>query len=196
MIKLDCFCPLCNQASLMSAESKSGSSTFRVLFVCLGNICRSPLAEGVFLEYARTDSTLKDAGFTNVEADSCGTAGYHSGEAPDSRSQAVARKHGFNIGSHQARRLSDDDFSSFNMIVCMDDSNYSETKRRSQRSGVTSTASIHKFLEFLPEANKKFGEIPDPYYGDKEDFEQVYQLLQSGMPQMVSNIVSNHSSKM
>src|SRR4051794_4947147 len=98
------------------------------------------------------------------------------------------------ILQHRARQLNNDDFTSFNMIVCMDDSNFSDTKRKSSKTQCT--ASIHKFLEFLPEANKRIGEIPDPYYGDKEDFEQVYGLLKSGMPQMISDIVSNQSSRM
>eukprot|EP00475_Leptophrys_vorax_P043035 TRINITY_DN8156_c0_g1_i1.p1 TRINITY_DN8156_c0_g1~~TRINITY_DN8156_c0_g1_i1.p1 ORF type:complete len:179 (+),score=51.24 TRINITY_DN8156_c0_g1_i1:100-636(+) len=174
------------------AEERKASTSFRVLFVCLGNICRSPLAEGVFLNFVgKEDSTLAAADITNVEADSCGTAGYHTGEAPDSRSQAVARAHGFSISSHRARRLSDSDFTSFNMIVCMDDSNYSETKRRGKKNG---SGSIHKFLEFLPDSNKSFGEIPDPYYGDKDDFEQVYQLLHSGMPQLIKHIADHNTS--
>jgi protein-tyrosine phosphatase len=178
--------------SEMSALDEEKSTRLRVLFVCLGNICRSPLAEGVFLQYTRHDKSLADIGITDIQADSCGTAGYHTGELPDLRSRKTANLHNFSIEKHRARQLSDADFESFDMIICMDDSNFSETKRRGNKSAKC-YASIHRFLDFMPEESKHFGEIPDPYYGDQKDFEQVYHLLNSGMPALVSHIISTRN---
>jgi protein-tyrosine phosphatase len=155
-----------------------------ILFVCLGNICRSPLAEGVFLHYGKTNHPSM-----SIEADSCGTYGGHSGESPDSRSRQVALKYGFDISAHKARKLRTEDFQKFDYIICMDDSNYSDVLRSKPKDHVK--AEIFRFVEFLPkEECKNVREIPDPYYGDKSDFDYVYQLLNKGMPNLFSKITS------
>lgn len=173
--------------------AESDTRVVRVLFVCLGNICRSPLAEGVFLFNSKKHSDwLFDGNGVeySVEAESCGTAGYHSGESPDSRSQEVARKHGFDISRQRARQITHEDFDCFDYIVTMDDSNYQSVKHL-MKSAKKTKASLHKFVEFMePNDVSQFGEIPDPYYGGKREFEQVYQLLDKGMPSLFNLIKS------
>jgi protein-tyrosine phosphatase len=137
-----------------------------VLFVCLGNICRSPLAEGVFRSVLAAEG--KDGG---VHIDSAGTNGYHTGEAPDDRSVLVARQHGIDISGQRCRQLKAEDFLSFDLILGMDRANVAAIAARrpanfSAESGLFSEIA-------LGEAS----EIPDPYYGAGADFERVYRMV-------------------
>lgn len=134
-----------------------------VLMVCLGNICRSPLAEGI----------LKDKVDTNkVFVDSAGTAGYHIGKAPDSRSIAVAKKYGIDIRRQACRQLKSSDLDNFDLIFAMDISNYENilklSKNKEQRQ---------KIKLLLNDGNTIDQEVPDPYYGGKDGFEHVFQLI-------------------
>jgi protein-tyrosine phosphatase len=138
----------------------------KVLFVCLGNICRSPLAEGVF-GYRAKQAEL------SVETDSAGTAGWHSGDPPDARSIAVASAHGIHL-EHKARRLELRDFNAFDYILAMDYANYYAILRESEKAP-DSHAQIRMVMDFAPQAALK--EVPDPYYGDIEGFEKVFNLL-------------------
>ncbi|GAA6029959.1 hypothetical protein JCM8097_009189 [Rhodosporidiobolus ruineniae] len=131
-----------------------------VLFVCLGNICRSPLAEAVFADIC------KKRGFDDIEVDSAGTGGYHVGEAPDERSVAVCKKHGVPINS-RCRQLQKSDFTSFDYVIGMDKSNMSNIERVKPRNA---TATIAMF--------GSYGDgrvIEDPYYGGPNGFEETYQ---------------------
>ena len=137
-----------------------------VLFVCLGNICRSPLAEGVF----RSVLAAKGRG-DGVFIDSAGTNGYHTGELPDERSIAVAGRHGIDISTQKCRQLTAGDFTRFELIVGMDRENIATIQRR--RPG-NATAEVGMFYELaLGEAKQ----IPDPYYGTSVDFERVYRMI-------------------
>ncbi|MEK1891168.1 MAG: low molecular weight protein-tyrosine-phosphatase [Phyllobacterium sp.] len=137
-----------------------------VLFVCLGNICRSPLAEGVFR------SVLAGEGkHLSVEIDSAGTNGYHTGEAPDRRSIHVARNHGIDISDQRCRQLTHRDFTRFDLLVGMDRANMATIATRRPGGG---TATIGLFNEF---ALGDPAEIPDPYYGSDADFERVYRMV-------------------
>lgn len=138
----------------------------KVLCVCLGNICRSPMAESVLQE------TLEDKGYGNtVSVESAGTASYHIGEWPDPRTIEVLVKHGNNRKS-KARQAVSEDFHNYDFILAMDHSNYADLE--ALNSG-DSKAELHLFREFdsMPE-NKV---VPDPYYGGKDGFEQVYQMV-------------------
>jgi protein-tyrosine phosphatase len=137
-----------------------------VLFVCLGNICRSPLAEGVFR------SVLVAEGKGNgVLIDSAGTNGYHTGELPDERSIAVASRHGIDISAQRCRQLTADDFTRFDLIIGMDREDVATIKMR--RPSVA-TAEVGMFYELaLGDATQ----IPDPYYGTNVDFERVYRMI-------------------
>jgi protein-tyrosine phosphatase len=140
----------------------------KILFVCLGNICRSPTAEGVVRAIAEREYPgLK------VELDSAGTADYHVGEAPDRRTIAVARRRGYEIGSLRARQLQRDDFNRFDHILAMDRANLSSLERLLPEQA---TVRIGLFMDFAPDSG--FIEVPDPYYGGSEDFERVLDLCE------------------
>jgi len=138
----------------------------RILFVCLGNICRSPTAEGVFRDLVR-----KAGPALEVHIDSAGTAGYHIGEAPDPRSRGAALKRGIDIGDLRARQITRTDFTTFDWILAMDRDNLRdlEAKRPSD-----ARAKLALFLDFAPQTGRS--EVPDPYYGGDADFERVLDL--------------------
>jgi protein-tyrosine phosphatase len=144
--------------------------THRVLFVCLGNICRSPTAEGVL----RGIAAREFAGLP-LYVDSAGTADYHVGEPPDRRTVAAARRRGYELASLRARRIAPSDFESFDYILAMDRANLGELD---SLGGGTSKVHVGLFLEFAPEL--ALDEVPDPYYGGIEDFERVLDLCESG----------------
>ncbi|WP_422348237.1 low molecular weight protein-tyrosine-phosphatase [Flagellimonas sp.] len=135
----------------------------KVLMVCLGNICRSPLAEGVL-------RSKIDEGAIFV--DSAGTAGYHVGNAPDKRSIAVALKHGIDISHQKCRKFSANDFQEFDVIYVMDLSNFSNVLRLAN-----SREDEKKVKLLLDEVDLGFNEVPDPYYGGPDGFENVYQMV-------------------
>jgi protein-tyrosine phosphatase len=139
-----------------------------VLFVCLGNICRSPTAEGVLRAIAvREYSELK------LHIDSAGTADFHVGEPPDRRTVAAARRRGFDLAGLRARHVQREDFSRFDHVLAMDRANLAELESRRPKGA---TANLALFLEFAPEAQVL--EVPDPYYGGVEDFERVLDLCE------------------
>lgn len=145
-----------------------------VLFVCLGNICRSPIAEGVFRELV-IKAGLSDA----IGCDSAGTASYHIGSLPDRRMRQLALTHGIAL-DHKARKLSGDDFYSFDYIVAMDDANFEDTRNQSYRSSGFYFPEDKLFLyrQFDPEATEATLSVPDPYYEDIAVFDDVYQIVE------------------
>lgn len=141
----------------------------RILFVCLGNICRSPTAEGVF------SAEAEKAGMSDrYEIDSAGTGGWHQGEPPDARATAAAAERGVDIAHLRARQVKTRDFDYFDLILAMDRSNFSELSRRAPRS---STARIAMITDFAPETGAS--EVGDPYYGGPEGFERTIDLLEA-----------------
>lgn len=147
--------------------------TTSVLFVCLGNICRSPLAEGIFAALAEERGLDGD-----FHADSAGTAAYHSGEPPDSRSTAVAAVHGVHLTGY-ARQVTRRDFERFDVIVAMDRDNRRSLERLRRRSGRGGgrgdLAEIVMMRDYDPRARD--ADVPDPYYGGQDGFERVYRIL-------------------
>ena len=138
----------------------------KILMVCLGNICRSPLAEGIFRHRAQ------EAGL-DWELDSAGTGGWHSGEAPDPRSIAVAAKYGLDISGQRARQLNTQDFERFDHLFVMDSENYQNVLRLA--SSPAQKAKVELLMNLaLPGQNRA---VPDPYYGGKEGFEQVFAMI-------------------
>lgn len=131
--------------------------------VCLGNICRSPLAEGILQSKVDSDS---------VFVDSAGTAGYHVGNPPDKRSIAVAKKHGLNIDHQKCRKFSKADFSAFDYIYVMDRSNFSDVAALASNQ-----EEANKVKLLLSEVELGIKEVPDPYYGGNDGFENVYQMI-------------------
>ena len=135
----------------------------KILMVCLGNICRSPLAEGIMQSKVNSE---------NVFVDSAGTAGYHIGNAPDPRSIAVAKAHGLDISKQRCRKFQTEDFTRFDRIYVMDKSNYANVLAKA-----TSVEDKQKVRLLLSEIDGKANEVPDPYYGGDDGFEKVYQLI-------------------
>jgi protein-tyrosine phosphatase len=152
----------------------------RVLVVCLGNICRSPLAHGIF------ENLLPSNDFF---VDSAGTGGYHIGSAPDPRSIAVAKNHGLDISKQKARKFQSEDFVLFDRIFVMDSSNYQNVVELCQNE-----ENLNK-VELLTEAaGLNATEVPDPYYDD-DGFEQVYQLIHQSCLQIVRKFIAQKKSE-
>jgi protein-tyrosine phosphatase len=150
----------------------------KVLFVCLGNICRSPTAEGVL----RAIAAREFPGVT-LEIDSAGTADYHVGEPPDRRSVAAARRRGYDLARLRARLIRDEDFNRFDYVLAMDRANLAELERRRPPDA---RARLALFLEFAPDAG--VAEVPDPYYGGIEDFERVLDLCEVAARGLLSRL--------
>lgn len=140
-------------------------SPIKVLFVCLGNICRSPLAEAIFLK------RIEELGLAaQITADSCGTGNYHIGQNPDPRTLQSAKAHGIPV-NHKCRQLHENDFSEFDMILAMDESN---KKNILWKGGEAYKEKVWMMRAFDPEGGE---EVPDPYHGREKEFEEVYQIL-------------------
>lgn len=144
----------------------------RVLFVCLGNICRSPTAEAVFSEQA-----AKAGWGAMFSADSAGVAGHHVGEAPDPRSRRAAAQRGYRMDHLRARQLELADFSRFDLLLAMDQS-VLEVMRALQRQSGQVQAEAALFLDYL--SGHEGRDVPDPYYGGSEGFEAVLDLVEEG----------------
>lgn len=142
----------------------------KILFVCLGNICRSPMAEGILKHM------VKEEGLANkIFIDSAGTSGYHSGNAPDQRMQETAEKHGIKLTS-ASRQLSFGDFYDFDYIVAMDGKNYEDIMAECPINH-DHKAQIVMMREFDMERGENEIDVPDPYYGGQQGFENVYEML-------------------
>lgn len=146
-----------------------------ILFVCLGNICRSPLAEGVFGAVLQA----KAPGLA-VRLDSAGTGGWHTGSAPDPRSIAIAERHGIDISGQKARKVVADDFSRFDLIFGMDRSNVEDLR---QLAPVYARERVHLFLDYAGMTDR---EVPDPYYGGPDGFADVYRMIREASEAIVS----------
>ena len=147
----------------------------KILMVCLGNICRSPLAEGILAN--KVDGL-------NVEVDSAGTAAYHVDEAPDHRSIKIARKYGINISGLRGRQFKVSDFDEFDKIYVMDESNFQNVMRLARNE--TDKQKVDLILnESNPGQNL---EVPDPYYGGEMGFENVYKMLDEATSVIVNKI--------
>lgn len=141
----------------------------KILFVCLGNICRSPTAEAVFREVA-----AREAPELAIQVDSAGTAAYHIGSAPDPRTREAALRRGYDLSALRARIVELADFEHFDLILAMDRENLADLKRRAPRAA---QARVRLFLEFAPELGA--AEVPDPYYGGPSGFEEVLDLVEA-----------------
>lgn len=142
----------------------------RVLFVCMGNICRSPTAEGVFRHLVQARGLAE-----RIHADSAGTHDYHLGDLPDPRTRAAALRRGYDLSSLRARQVVSTDFAAFDYLLAMDAANLATLERLRPRD---SRARLHLLLEFAPGCGLR--EVPDPYYGREQDFEVVLDLVEQG----------------
>ncbi len=151
------------------------SQNTSVLFVCLGNICRSPSAEGVFRH------KVEQASF-KCKIDSAGTAGYHTGSPPDQRSQAAASARGYNLSKFKCRRVNEKDFEEFDYIIAMDNANVRDLK---QKCPEELQHKIHLLLSFT---SSEFDEVPDPYYGGGKGFQLVLDLIEQGCDGLIREL--------
>ena len=147
----------------------------KILMVCLGNICRSPLAEGILAHKTQ---------HLNIEVDSAGTAGYHIGKLPDERSIEIAEKYNIDLTKQRARQFSRADFDDFDIIYAMDTNNY--THLISLANNETERNKVRLILnEVNPE---KFESVPDPYYGGDDGFQNIYNMLDVACNKIISQI--------
>lgn len=146
----------------------------RVLFVCTGNICRSPTAEGVARGMARSLGLE-----THFRFDSAGTHGYHVGDPPDPRSQRAARGRGYDLSALRARRVTEFDFVHFDMVLAMGEDHLAWLERACPREH------RHKLRLFLAFGREGGGEVPDPYYGGMDGFEEVLDLVEDATARML-----------
>lgn len=152
----------------------------QVLFVCLGNICRSPIAEGVFRQ------RVQQVGLSaRINADSAGTADYHIGGPPDKRSQSICAAHGISIADLRGRQVHPGDFQRFDYILAMDRNNLLNLQRI-QAAG--SRARLALLMDYASGPQQGW-DVPDPYYGDMTDFQQVLEMVQQGVNGLLRKIM-------
>mgnify|MGYP003503435696 FL=1 len=151
----------------------------RVLFVCLGNICRSPTAEGVFRQ------KLREAGLAQqVQVDSAGTGDWHIGKAPDPRTRLAAKQRGYQLDALRGRQVCLDDFLNFDLILAMDGRNLADLQR------MRPPAAVADLDLFLRRYQLELDEVPDPYYGGDRGFEQVLDLIEQACDGLLLEIRS------
>jgi protein-tyrosine phosphatase len=154
----------------------------RVLFVCMGNICRSPTAQGVF-EHLVEAQGLQPL----IHIDSAGTHAYHVGEPPDVRATQAARKRGIDLGGQRARRVSEDDFLDFDYVLAMDRNNYDDLMSLCPPDH---RSKLHLLLEFA--TGRTEDDVPDPYYGGITGFERVLDLIEQATEGLLAEIRQRH----
>lgn len=144
----------------------------KILFVCLGNICRSPTAEGVFRAFAEREGAVRQGWVRGI--DSAGTGDWHVGSPPDRRTVAAARKRGYALDALRARQVTAQDFHDFDLLLAMDRRNLADLQRLRPAG---SLAEVKLFLDYAEHAT--VSEVPDPYYGGAEGFETVIDLCEA-----------------
>ena len=150
----------------------------KVLFVCTGNICRSPTAEGVFRALVEAQGLG-----AHIFADSAATHGYHIGDPPDARTVAAAKARGFELGALRARKVTAADFTHFDLILAMDRGHLAHLEALRPKGG---RAELKLFLAYHPESPST--DVPDPYYGGPEGFEEVLDLCEAASQALLAEI--------
>jgi protein-tyrosine phosphatase len=157
-------------------------SKVKVLFVCLGNICRSPTAHGVF------ESLVQQQGlFELITVDSAGTGDWHLGHEPDARSAAVAKQRGYDLSHLRARQVSRKDFAAFDYVLAMDEANLSDLQAMCPEDY---QGELALFLDFHPDESIR--EVPDPYYGGEQGFDHVFDLVEIASEQLLQQIMTKY----
>jgi len=157
----------------------------KVLFICLGNICRSPLAEGIFI------SKVKEKGLEDViEVDSCGTSKYHIGEQPDPRTRENAEQNGLKL-NHQARQFHKEDFRKFDYLIPMDQANLDCISRLDQTDSFGDKITLMRNFD----QNDKGADVPDPYFGGEEGFQNVFDILERSTSDLLDFIIEEQKLK-
>lgn len=149
-----------------------------ILFVCLGNICRSPVAEGVFRQKAQDAGLLDD-----LTIDSAGTAGWHVGKSPDGRMISAARERGYDLTPLRARQVIAGDFNEYDLILAMDDDNLAQLIRLNPGQA---QADVSLYLNYAAGSSER--EVPDPYYGGEDGFHHVIDLVEAAADGLLSDL--------
>lgn len=160
---------------ILENQGKYAAEMLKVLFVCLGNICRSPTAEGVFRHKLKT-AGIRDGYLGNIFLDSAGTGGYHIGEKPDKRSRQTAEKYGVSLDEIRSRKLTLQDFTDYDYILAMDLENIRDMK------AICPVDHHHKIKLLMDYGENCPGitEVPDPYTGEMDGFDRVYDIIDRG----------------
>ncbi|WP_404424147.1 low molecular weight protein-tyrosine-phosphatase [Thalassospira australica] len=154
----------------------------KVLFVCTGNICRSPTADGIF------STMVSKAGLSaHIQVDSCGLSGYHAGEQADPRSREIATSRGYDLSTIRARKIRPDDYSDFDYILAMDEGHLADMQRQSPAQY---RAKLALFLDHHP--NRKGQSVPDPYYGGANGFVSVFDMIEETSNALLASIRARH----
>jgi protein-tyrosine phosphatase len=154
----------------------------KILFVCMGNICRSPTAQGVF------EKLVEEEGLGNyIRIDSAGTHAYHVGDRPDNRATLAASRRGIDLSNQQARRVQQEDLAVFDYIVAMDSSNYRELLEYCPPGN---ESKLRMFMEYAPDLPEQ--DVPDPYYGGPNGFERVLDLIEEAAMGLLASIRQEH----
>jgi protein-tyrosine phosphatase len=156
------------------------STARSILFVCMGNICRSPMAEAMFRHQATLRGVLDE--FT---IDSAGTGGWHAGSPPDDRMQRTAQRHGIPMKC-RARKVRNPDFTSFDLILCMDEENHANLLKMGAPPD-----RLRLMLDFHP--HEQCTEVPDPYYGEHDGFQEVFDLLETSCDRLLDELLPESS---
>ena len=154
----------------------------RVLFVCLGNICRSPTAEGVFTSLVEAQGLDE-----RIAADSAGTHGYNIGKAPDPRAQEVAAARGIDLSGMRARKIHRADFTKFDLLLAMDRANIDHMASLAPKGGEDRLGLL---VDYAPKLG--IDEVPDPYYGGRDGFEEVFDIVEAGTRGLLAAIIDDH----
>lgn len=161
---------------------KENQRIVKVLFVCMGNICRSPTAEAVFRNYVEKAGLLE-----NIHIDSAGTHNYHIGDPPDARTQHVARRRGYDMSKLRGRQVEAKDFLRFDYVLAMDEANLANLTQL-RPDGATSHLGL--FLEFAERHQER--EVPDPYFGGADGFERVLDMVEDAANGLLKHIRQHH----
>jgi protein-tyrosine phosphatase len=155
----------------------------RLLFICLGNICRSPMAEGVFRHVAEQEGVID-----RFEIDSAGLGHWHIGQAPDYRAQRAIAARGVDISAQCARQVRADDFRRFDLILAMDEENYRALRRQAPKD---TRDKVKLFLDFAPHLDEQ--EVPDPFFGGAEGFDHALDLIEEAAHGLLSALLGNEA---
>lgn len=163
-------------------QNRRGTPRVRVLFVCMGNICRSPTAQGVFTKL------VMDEGLSHlIEIDSAGTHAYHIGEPPDPRARQTAQRRGIDLSRQRARRAIAEDFEAFDYVLAMDEANH---RALSELCPPGFETRLSLFMDYAPHREQR--EVPDPYYGGTNGFERVFDMVEEAARGLLAAIREKH----